>query len=374
MSITGIAQRGRKTKDLVKRLKPEDIAIIAHTDIDRVSAEGLVATGVRAVINADESISGRYPNVGPQILVGAGILLLDNVGERIFQDVSDGDMLVIENASVYCNGVEIVKDATVLDSEAVAARVAASESHINAEMEQFVKNTAAYLEKQSVSLIYDPWVPEIETVIRGKQALVVARGYDYQQDIKMLIPYIREARPVLIAIDGGADAMLESGFKPHIILGDMDSVSDRALRSGAEIIAHAYDDGNCPSSERLDALGVKYKVWPLSAMSEDLGLLLAWEKKADLIVALGTHSNLVEYLDKGRSGMASSFLVRLKVGTKLVDAKGVSKLYRQAPPAWQVFAIIFSALLVMAVTIMLSDPIRNTFIIIWLNIRANLGI
>jgi uncharacterized membrane-anchored protein len=241
-------------------------------------------------------------------------------------------------------------------------------------MEQFVKNTTEYLEKQSVSLIYDPWVPAIETSLSGKQALVVARGYDYQQDIKALLPYIREMKPVLIGIDGGADALREAGLKPHIILGDMDSVSDETLHSGAEIIAHAYEDGSCPSKKRLDELGIEAKIWPLAATSEDLGLLLAWEKKADLIVALGTHSNLVEYLDKGRSGMASSFLVRLKVGTKLVDAKGVSKLYRSTPPGWQVLVVLFAALLVLITIIVLSEPIRNVLIILWLNIRTNLGI
>jgi len=373
MSITGSAQKDRKTKNLVKRLVPDDIAIIAHTDIDRVSAEGLVASGVKAVVNADESISGRYPNVGPQILLDAGILLLDSVGERIFSEVSDGDEITIEGTSVYSGDARIV-EGTLLDEKEVAARLAAAEFRIDSELEQFVKNTAEYLVKQSVSLIYDPLVPQIETAIRGRQALVVARGYEYEQDLKTLKPYIREMKPVLIAIDGGADALLKSGFTPDIILGDMDSVTDKALLCGAEVIAHAYEDGSCPSQERLDALGVAAKVWPLAATSEDLGLLLAWEKKADLIVALGTHSNLVEYLDKGRSGMASSFLIRLKVGTKLVDAKGVSKLYHAAPPIWQVFVVVLAALIVMVTVALLSDPIRNTLKLIWLNIRANIGI
>jgi len=373
MSISGIAQKGRKTKDLVKRLKPEDVAIIAHTNIDRVSAEGLVSTGVRVVVNAYESISGRYPNVGPQILIKAGIVLLDAVGEEIFDALQDGDAITVDNAIVYANGA-MVAQGILLDAEEVALRLAQAELHMEGEMELFVKNTAAYLERQSVSIIYDPWVPQIKTPIRGKQVLVVARGYDYQDDIRTLRPYIREVKPVLIAVDGGADALIESGFKPNIIVGDMDSVTDKALRCGAEIIAHAYEDGTCPSKERLDALGIEAKVWPLSAMSEDLGLLLAWEKKADIIVALGTHSNLVEYLDKGRSGMASSLLVRLKVGTKLVDAKGVSKLYRSSPPGWQIVAVVIAALFVIATVIALSDPIRNIFIILWLNIRTNLGI
>jgi uncharacterized membrane-anchored protein len=190
----------------------------------------------------------------------------------------------------------------------------------------------------------------------------------------MLTPYIREMRPVLIAVDGGADALLEMGFSPDIIVGDMDSVTDKALLCGAEVISHAYDDGSCPSLARLQDLGIEAKVWPLAATSEDLALLLAWEKKADLIVALGTHSNLVEYLDKGRSGMASSFLVRLKVGTKLVDAKGVSKLYRAAPPLWQILVVVLATLAVVASILVISEPLRNVLLVLWLNIRANLGL
>ena len=370
--ITGLAKKDRKTKNLIKRLKPDDIAVIHHVDIDRVSAEGLVASGVKVVVNADESISGRYPNVGPQILLDAGILLIDKIGEEAFEKLPDGEKVEIEDGAVLRGGVELARG-KILDAEAIAARLAEAELRIDAEMEQFVKNTASYLEKQSVSLIYDPWVPQIKTEIRGKPALVVARGYDYQQDLKMLKPYIREVRPVIIAVDGGADALLESGFTPHIILGDMDSVTDEALKCGAEVIAHAYEDGSCPSRERLEKLGIAHMTWPLAATSEDLGLLLAWEKKADLIVALGTHSNLVEYLDKGRSGMASSFLVRLKVGTKLVDAKGVSKLYRSEPPAWQIIVLVLAALLVIVGIIMLSDPIKNTLKLFWMTLWSGFG-
>jgi uncharacterized membrane-anchored protein len=204
--------------------------------------------------------------------------------------------------------------------------------------------------------------------------LVVVRGYDYLEDLKTLMPYIHEMRPVLIGVDGGADALLERGLKHDIIIGDMDSVTDKALLCGAEIIAHAYENGVVTSAERMERLNLSYTVWPLAATSEDLALLLAWVKKADLIVALGTHSNLVEYLDKGRSGMASSFLVRLKVGTKLVDAKGVSKLYRAAPPAWQILAVVLSALLVFIIIIMISPPLRQMFTVIWLNFRFWLGI
>jgi uncharacterized membrane-anchored protein len=373
MALAGTAQLGKKTKDLVKRLTHNDIAIIDHEDIDRVSADSLVACGIKAVVNAAKSVSGRYPNIGPRILVDAGIYLLDNVGTDIFEVLKDGDIVTIEDDAVLLEGIPVVTG-TVLNAELLAQYLEEAEETLGQEMEQFVINTIEYLDKQKGELIYDPWVPEIKTEIRHRQALVVVRGYDYLEDLKTLMSYIREMHPVLIAVDGGADALLEVGLKPHIIIGDMDSVTDKALQSGAEIIAHAYEDGRVTSHERMETLGLDYTVWPLAATSEDLALLLAWVKKADLIVALGTHSNLVEYLDKGRSGMASSFLVRLKVGTKLVDAKGVSKLYRASPPMWQILAIVLAFLAVFVIIIMISPPLRQIFTVIWLNLRFWLGI
>jgi uncharacterized membrane-anchored protein len=373
MSITGRAYQGRKTKDLVKRLHAGDIAVIDHSDIDRVSAEALVACGVVAVINATRSISGRYPNVGPSLLAAAGIALIDNAGQAVFTELADGAQISVEGGRISCEG-ELIAEGSLLDGERIEAQLAEADREMDAVMEQFVRNTVEYLDRQSVALIYDPTVPEIRTQIRGRQVLVVVRGYDYLADLKMLTSYIRDMHPVLIAVDGGADALLEQGFTPQIILGDMDSVTDKALFCGAEIIPHAYEDGSCPSQARLDALGIVAEPWPLAATSEDLALLLAWEKKADLIVALGTHSNLIEYLDKGRSGMASSFLVRLKVGTRLVDAKGVSKLYRAAPPLWQIPVVVLAALLVVVTVIITSEPLRNTFLVLWLNIRAYLGL
>jgi uncharacterized membrane-anchored protein len=373
MIIIGTVQLGKKTKDLIPRLKPGDIAVIDHEDIDRVSADGLVNSGIKVIVNAAKSISGRYPNIGPRIIVDAGILLIDDAGPTLFKALRNGDTAVVEDGVLSLEGVPIAKG-TVLDAALVTERMEKADETLDEELEQFVTNTIEYLDQQKGELIYDPWVPKTSTAIRGRQVLVVVRGYDYLEDLKTLMPYIREVRPVLIGVDGGADALLEAGLKPEIIIGDMDSVTDKALCSGAEIIAHAYPDGTVPAARRIEKLGLEFTVWPLAATSEDLALLLAWVKKADLIVALGTHSNLVEYLDKGRSGMASSFLVRLKVGTKLVDAKGVSKLYRASAPAWQILVVVLAFLFTVIVVIAISPPLREIFTVIWLNLRFWLGI
>ncbi|MCL1879950.1 MAG: putative cytokinetic ring protein SteA [Actinomycetia bacterium] len=373
MPITGTARLGKKTKDLVKRLGPADIAVIDHDDIDRVSADSLVACGVRAIVNVGSSITGRYPNIGPRIIVAAQIPLLDATVPSPFGIVNEGQQLSLEGERLMAEGIEVASG-TLLTPALVEERMLEAEKQLDQQMEYFVSNTIEYLNRQKGALIYDPWVPAIKTEIRGRHALVVVRGYEYHQDLNTLKPYIREVKPVLIAVDGGADALLDEGFKPDIIIGDMDSVSDKALSSGAELIAHAYEDGYMPSAKRLVDLGLVATPWPLAATSEDLGLLLAWAKKADLIVALGTHSNLIEYLDKGRAGMASSFLVRLKVGTKLVDAKGVSKLYRSAPPSWQILVVVLAFLAVIICIIAVSPPLRDILRVIWLKLRFWLGI
>jgi uncharacterized membrane-anchored protein len=211
-----------------------------------------------------------------------------------------------------------------------------------------------YLKQERDLLLDGVGVPAVETPIAGRHCLIVVRGYDYKADLDVLRPYIREFKPVLIGVDGGADALVEAGYTPDMIIGDMDSVSDDVLRCGAEVIVHAYPDGRAPGLARVNQLGVAALTFPAAATSEDLALLLADEKGASLIVAVGTHWTLVEFLDKGRAGMASTFLTRLKVGGKLVDAKGVSRLYRQTISGSSLLLLVLSALAAMAAAVAVS--------------------
>jgi len=372
MSLTGTAHPGRRTKTLIPMLLPGDIAIIDHKDIDRVCAAGLAKSGVRAVINAQASISGAFPNSAPELIIEAGIPLIDSVGPEIFDKVSDGDIVTVDGSEVYLGG-ELVASGVLLTSGILRTEMDVAQEHMEANLEEFVQNTAEYLMREKDKIIRDSRMPAVRTEVEGRQVLVVVRGPDYLEDLAALRTYISEMKPLIIAVDGGADAVIEAGYQPSIIVGDMDSVSDSALKCGAEIIPHAYEDGWCPSAERLDRLGIEYEAWPIAATSEDLALLLAWEKGADLIVAVGTHSNLIEYMEKNRKGMASTFLVRLRVGPKLVDAKGVSKLYRPAPPTRYVWAVVGAALVALIVIVAVSEPLRNTLMMMWLNLQAHLG-
>lgn len=323
---SGPARVDRRTKDLTKRLRPGDIAVIDHKDLDRVSAEALVACRPAAVVNAAASSSGRYPNLGPEIVVAAGIPLLDRAGPEVMA-VKEGTYLTVDGGRVLAGDVP-VGAGTLLDIEAVQEAMTLARAGLSAEIEAFAENTMDYLRKERELLFDGVGVPDIATDLEGRHVLIVVRGYHYKEDLEILRSYIREYKPVLIGVDGGADALIEARHTPHLIVGDMDSVSDSALRCGAEIVVHAYRDGRAPGLERVRELGVEPVVFPATGTSEDVAMLLADDKGASLIVAVGTHATLVEFLDKGRTGMASTFLTRLRVGGKLVDAKGVSRLYR----------------------------------------------
>jgi uncharacterized membrane-anchored protein len=350
VGVVGTARVDARTKNLTKRLQPGDIAVIDHQDVDTVAAEALVARRPAAVINAAASTSGRYPNLGPQILLAAGVPLIDGVGHDVLTAVREGDLVRVHGGSVYV-GTVLVATGTEQTEESVAAAMAEARAGLAVQLEAFAANTMEFLRRERELLLDGVGVPDIRTRIEGRHALVVVRGYHYREDLQILRSYVREYKPVVIGVDGGADAVLEAGLHLDLIVGDMDSVSDRALASGAEVVVHAYRDGRAPGLERCRLLGLTPVLFPATGTSEDVAMLLADDKGAELIVAVGTHATLVEFLDKGRSGMASTFLTRLRVGGKLVDAKGVSRLYRSRISTLQLVLLLVCGLLALVVAL-----------------------
>jgi uncharacterized membrane-anchored protein len=349
-----VARVDRRTKNLTKRLRPGEIAIIDHLDLDRVAAEGLVACQPAAVVNAAPSISGRYPNLGPEIIVSAGIPLIDDVGADLMLRVVDGERLRLDSTVLYRDGVPLVYG-MLQTKESVVAAMDEARAGLATQLEAFVANTMEYMRRERDLLLDGVGVPQISTKLEDKHVLIVVRGYNYREDLAALRPYLREYRPVLIGVDGGTDALLEAGYRPDIIVGDMDSVSDEALQSGAELVVHAYRDGSAPGLARLERLGLAAVVFPATGTSEDIAMLLADDAGARLIVTVGTHATLTEVLDKGRAGNASSFLTRLRVGDKLIDAKGVSRLYRSRISTGQLMLLV-GATLVVLTTAFVASP------------------
>jgi len=350
--------------------QPGDIAVIDHEDLDRVSAEALIGAGVAGVVNAARSISGRYPNLGPLTLIEAGVPLIDRVGPLLLRKVREGEPVHLEGDRVLA-GDRLVGVGISQSETSVRGAMAEAQLTLADRFERFATNTVDFMQRERDLLFGGAGLPALDLELAGRPVLVVVRGYNYKEDLAVLGPYIRDVRPVLLGVDGGADALIEAGYRPDLIVGDMDSVSDAALllangrsrrfprrRGPTEIVLHAYQDGHAPGRVRLEALGVPYKVIEAAGTSEDLAFLLAHETGAETIVSVGSHGNLREFLDKGREGMASTFLVRLRVGEILMDAKGVSRVYSPRIRTRDSLLLVGAAIAVIAAVIVVSPPLR----------------
>lgn len=365
----GKARMDKRTKNLVKRLCEKEIAVIDHRDIDRVSAELLIEKKPALVINADNSLTGRYPNFGPLMILTAGIPILDEVGSDIFDKINEGDSITVDGNDIVVSG-EAVASGCVLTSAEAEMRLAESQKTLGKHLGDFAANTMEYLKAEKEILLENVELPNIKTRFYGKQVLIVTRGHDYKKDLKALRPYIRDMKPVLVAVDGGADALLEQGFKPDLVVGDMDSISDEALMKSHELVVHGYTDGRAPGKKRCEDLNLQETTFYYPGTSEDIAMLMAYERGAELIVVVGGHNNIIDFMDKDRKGMASTFLVRLRIGATLVDAKGVNKLYKPKVKAWHLTVMVIAALITITIIMFFSEPVRQFFTLIAMRLQV----
>jgi uncharacterized membrane-anchored protein len=323
-AITGCARLGLCTKELVRRLEPGEIAVIDHRNLDRVAAEELIAASPAAVVNASPSADGTHPNLGPLTLVRGGIPLVD-ADPGLLDRVREGDPLEIEGGAVRIAG-NTVAVGTVLEVDELAERLDEGRRRAGRALREFAENTLDHVRNEANGFLSLGDLPEPHTAFRGRDALIVARGGDHVRDLDELVDYVVRRNPVLVGVDGGADALLDRGLTPDMIVGDMDSASETALRSGAELIVQGYPGGDAPGAARLGALGLPHSIVAAPGTSQDLALLIAYDNGAELLVSVGTPQSLVEFLGKGRAGMSSTFLARLLVGEALVDLSGLSRL------------------------------------------------
>lgn len=376
--IHGTARVDRRTNAVVRRARPGDIAVIDHLDLDRSHAEALVDAGVVAVVNAAPFISGRYPNLGPSLLAGAGVVMLDGVGTDVLGAVSDGSQVRIEGDQLLA-GDRVVAEGRRLSAEDVTTLMEQARGGLATQLESFTHNTTEFLRREQDLLLHGQGVPDLRTRIQGRPVVIVVRGYDYREDLRRLRRFIREQRPVLIGVDGGADALLEAHHRPNVVvvgeegLGTSTStaergqrVSDKALRSAREVVLHADRSGRAVGSDRLERLGVRAQVMAAAGTSEDIAMLLADAAGASLLIAVGTHATLDEFLDRQRAGLASTFLTRLRVGPRLVDAKGVPQLYSGRVRLWHLLVVLLAGVLALAVALA-STPVGSEW---WDELRA----
>lgn len=372
--ITGVAKLGRKTKDLVKRLRPGDVAIIDHADLDRIAAEDLAGRAPAAVINVARSSTGRYPNPGPLVLARAGVPLIDAPSAPLFEELDNGDPIAIGGDAEIRSDGEVLATGRRVDLAAATEQLEEQRERINEALADFAENTIEHVREEGALLAGKLELPGVRTEFRGRHALIVVRGTTYRRDLRTLHAYIQDTKPVLVGVDGGADAIREEGFVPDMILGDMDSATDDVLSCGAELVVHAYQDGRAPGRDRLERLGLEPVVAPAVGTSQDVAMLLAHENGAELIVSVGAHFNLTEFLDKNRAGMASTFLTRLRIGETLIDAKGVSRLYNPGVRGWQMWAFFAVAFALTAIIVLSSPALAEFWDLLWLKIKVALDL
>ena len=361
--VTGTVRLDRRTSSLLRRLRPGDIAVVDHLDLDRATAEALVDCGVVAVVNASSFISGRYPNLGPELLARSGVMMVDEVGTDVFTRLRDGGTVRLHEGEVYA-GDETVASGHELGAEEIGTLMEDARSGLSTQLQSFTHNTTEFLRREQELLLHGRGVPPTRTVIERRPVVVVVRGYDYREDLRGLKRFIREQRPVLVGVDAGADALIAAGHRPDILVVGEDglaqggqagdrgaTVSDKALRTSREVVLHADRSGRALGGDRLDRLGVRHQTLSASGTSEDVALLLADVRGASLIIAVGTHATLDEFLDRQRSGLASTFLTRLRVGPKLVDAKGIPQLYAGRVRVWHLALVLLAGFLALGVAI-----------------------
>jgi uncharacterized membrane-anchored protein len=374
IELSGHARLDRRTKHLVRRLGADDVAIIDHADLDRVSAEELVESGVRVVVNVSSSATGRYPNRGPLTLLRGGVRLVDAPGAPLFEQLSDGEWVTVRGGSILRNSERLATGKVLEELELVHA-LDEQQARLAEAISSFADNTMRYLRDEGRLLAEGIEFPALATRFRDRHVLVVARGPGHKHDLRIVRGYIRNFKPVLVGVDGGADALRAAGYRPDVIVGDMDSVTDETLACGAELVIHAYSaTGDAPGAARAERLGLPYHAVPAPGISEDVALLLAYEKGAELIVAVGTHFNLVEFLERSREGMSSTFMARLRVGEILVDAKGVSRLVSGRVGVWPLVAFAGAGLAAIVVAILASPDLRGFIQLLGQRLLSMLGI
>ena len=353
--VTGVARIDRNTARLLRRVGPGDIAVLEEMDLDRATADALVTAEVAAVVNAAPSISGRYPNLGPEILVGAGIPLLDSVGGEVFRRVKDGTKLRLHDGGVFSGDKELAQGSEQ-SSDSVADLMVEAKTGLVDHLEAFSGNTIEFIRRESSLLLDGVGVPDVRVAMRDRHVVVVSNGYDHAEDLKRLKPFIKEYGPILVGVDGGADALIAAGYTPDLIVGDPDGIGTDTLKCGAQVVLPAHSDGHAPGLERIQDLGIGAITFPASGSSEDLALLIADHNDASLIVSVGSAATLHEFLDSGRrDSNPSTFLTRLKVGSKLVDGKAVATLYRSRVSASTVVLLVLAALAAIVVALLISD-------------------
>lgn len=361
--VVGTARVDRDIDRLLRRVCPGDIVVLDVLDLDRITADALVDAEIAAVVNASPSVSGRYPNQGPEVLVANGVTLIDETGPEVFKKVKDGAKIRLYNGGVYSGDRRLVRGTERTDHE-IADLMQEAKSGLVAHLEAFAGNTIEFIRSESPLLIDGIGIPDVDVDLRRRHVVLVGDEPHAEEDLKRLKPFIKEYQPVLIGVGMGADVVRKAGYRPQIIVGDPSQMSADVLKCGAQVVLPADADGHAPGLERIQDLGVGAMTFPAAGSPMDLALLLADHHGAALLVTAGHTANIETFFDRTRQqSNPSTFLTRLRVGEKLVDAKAVATLYRNRISAGAIAFLILAMLV--AVSIMLWVSRTDAVVMHW---------
>ena len=362
--VVGIARVDRRTTAVLSRVRPGDVAVIDEIDLDRVVAQALVDAGAAAVVNASASISGRYPSLGPEVLTSAGVVLVDEVGPAVFDRLKDGRSVRVDDGVVYVDD-EPVASGRSLGLEDVHALMEEARVGLATQLHGFSHNASEFLRREPDLLLHGSGIPPLDVPVAGRPVVVVTRDFDWEADLASVRRFVRSEDPLLVGVDAGADVLLDAGLRPALVVVGHEGlagtpggppVSDRALTSARQVLAHADPSGRLEGADRLDRLGVRSQRMAAAGTSTDVALLVVHALGAEVIVSVGSHPGLEEFLDRQQSGLASTFLTRLKVGPRLVEAGAVPLLYRGRTSTWRLGLLVLVALLALAAAV-LTTPV-----------------
>ncbi|UFN45249.1 putative cytokinetic ring protein SteA [Nocardioides okcheonensis] len=351
--VHGTARLHRRTAALLGRLGPGDVAVLDHLDLDRETAQALVDAGVVGVVNAGPMISGRYANLGPQLLVEAGVVVVDNAGTEVFDRLKDGAGVRI-HAGVVHAGDTLVATARELTPELVRSEMTAARSGLAAQLESFTHNSTEFLRREQDLLLHGHGVPRTQTSMAGRPVVVVVRSHGWEAELRGIKAFVREQRPVLIGVDHGADALASAGHRPDVVVvtgGTDDLPSGGVLRKARDVVVLVERDAPRSVTENFERMGIRPLRFETSATTEDAALLLAAAREPALVVGVGMHATLDEFLDRRRTGLASTFLTRLKLGPDLVDAAAIPRLYDGAVRPRHLLGAVVAGVLAVAAAI-----------------------
>ncbi|APE14634.1 thiamine pyrophosphokinase [Mycobacterium sp. WY10] len=362
--VTGTARVDRDIDRLLRRIGPGDIVVLDILDLDRMTADALVDANIAGVVNASPSISGRYPNLGPEVLVANNITLIDTAGPEVFKKIKDGAKIRLHNGGVYAGDRRLALGVERSDEE-IADLMQDAKTGLVAHLEAFAGNTIEFIRSESPLLIDGIGIPDIDVDVYRRHVLVVADGPGAEDDLKALKPFIKEYQPVLIGVESGADLLQKNGYRPQLIVGNPDQMSADVLKSGAQVVLPADADGHANGLERIQDLGIGAMTFPAAGSAADLALLLVDHHGASLIVTAGHSASIEEFFDRSRQqSNPSTFLTRLKVGEKLVDAKAVATLYRNHISGGAIAMLILAVLFAIIAALWVSRA--DTFVIDWI--------